>query len=132
MCLTVGKGGALVAAKDIEVLKVVAVPYSDPGVWSPVMYNTWRGYPFGEVCEETGTDEAYMRRDRGGSVLVEGGYFHSTGSRGKALTIHTVLCGSPNLSWGDVAICDAVIPAGTRYYTDGVDYASERIIVKER
>lgn len=144
MCLT-AKKGIKVADADICVCKVVSVKPGDEGRWYPVFYNVGTPYSFGETHSEFGKAETMIKGDPfdPDTLFVEDGFFHSTwcGAHAREGVLKDVF-----KCWGgseaerkawmlggkrDIVICDAVIPAGTRYYTDGKDYASEKIIVKK-
>lgn len=134
MCLTVIKG-AKVAESDIGVYKVVSTIPGDRR-WYPLYFGHNTGRGFGEVCHETGKPESGMpsfKADGAEMVDVEDGFFHSTQSLRRAdFGIRKTAERMSAMRGREILICEAVIPAGTRYYTDGVDYASERIIVKDR
>lgn len=130
MCLTVERGSASVAKTDIDVYKVVVVCFDRPDEWQPPFMGGRVKYPFGETLSESGMDESGMNVAPDGCVNVEGGFFHSTGYGSEALMMEEHVDYMNGLMNAAPFICRARIPAGTRYYTDGTNYASERIVVE--
>lgn len=144
MCL-IAKKGIKVADADIGVYKVVSVKPGDEGHWYPVFHNVGTPRSFGETHSESGKAETMIKEHLfvADTLFVEDGFFHSTRCRDHARKgvledVFRYWGGSEaeRKAWmlggkRDIVICDAVIPAGTRYYTDGTDYASEKIIVKK-
>lgn len=135
MCLLAEKG-IKVADHDMLVYKAVSVPKSMKR-WYPLFFGKRTGRGFGKTHSLPGKDEGTMTALHTSwkhYVVVEGGFFHSTCVRNYAERIARDAVDSlrktPKREM-EIFVCNAVIPAGTRYYTDGADYASEKIIVKK-
>lgn len=125
--------GARVAKCDMDVYKVVSVLPGDPR-WYSLYFGFNTGREFNGVCSENGKPEDEMTRSEADGIEmvdVGDGFFHSTSSLMRAdFGIRKNAEYMNSMRGREILVCDAVIPAGTRYYTDGLDYASERIIVK--
>lgn len=138
MCLVAEKGSARIAKEDIRCWKAVSL--NEDGSWGSAFLHNGRRFAFGEPAYEDSLRRAVYRR-KSGTLEVGAGFFHACRERENCIF---VVWNAANLfkygkdESGDfrkelkLVICECVIPKGTRYYCDGVNYlAAKSIIVNE-
>lgn len=138
MCLYADKGSARIAKEDIHCWKVVGL--NDDGSWGSAFLCNDRRFVFGWPAYEDPLRRAVYRRNSG-TLEVGAGFFHACLDR--ELCIMIVWNAANLFKYGTgkgvgcrkelkLAICECVIPKGTRYYCDGVCHlAAKSIVVNE-
>lgn len=124
MCL-ITQSGKMKAERDLPTFKAVVATDDNSG-WCGVFHRKTK-FRFGVELVDTGFKDT--KPNSYGGYNIRGGFFHSSFYPERCVDIVSMRM-HPAGDGRSYRVCRCVVPAGAEYYTDGIDIASDRIVVE--